>query len=199
MPDEELARLKAERDAAEDERDDAQAVARDFADALDEMLNTENLTGGGWHQRPSPVIRNTATSLFGEPRRIAAGTARRTLNATRGGARTMEDGEVRFAGRAGVPAPRRPAPETPARHRHAPPRNRPAQCRAFRGTRRRTPYRQPIHRHQQADPHQRVARRQHAIIRQPRHPANRYEHRHDTKRHRHDTTRAPARPAPAAS
>ncbi len=42
MPDEELARLKAERDAAEDERDDAQAVARDFADALNEMLNTEN-------------------------------------------------------------------------------------------------------------------------------------------------------------
>jgi hypothetical protein len=42
MPDEELARLKAKRDAAEDERDDAQAVARDFADALNEMLNTEN-------------------------------------------------------------------------------------------------------------------------------------------------------------
>ena len=42
MPDEELARLKGERDAAEDERDDAQAVARDFADALNEMLNTEN-------------------------------------------------------------------------------------------------------------------------------------------------------------
>jgi hypothetical protein len=42
MPDEETARLKADRDAAEHERDDAQAAAKDFADALNEMLNTEN-------------------------------------------------------------------------------------------------------------------------------------------------------------
>lgn len=42
MPDEELAKLKAERDTAEDERDDAQAAARDFADALNEILNAEH-------------------------------------------------------------------------------------------------------------------------------------------------------------
>lgn len=42
MPDDEVARLKAERDAAEDERDDAQAIANDFADALNEILNTED-------------------------------------------------------------------------------------------------------------------------------------------------------------
>ena len=42
MPDEELARLKAERDAAEDERDDAQATARDFAKALQEIAGTES-------------------------------------------------------------------------------------------------------------------------------------------------------------
>lgn len=42
MPDDETAKLKADRGAAEDERDDAQAAARDFAKALNEMLNTEN-------------------------------------------------------------------------------------------------------------------------------------------------------------
>ena len=42
MPDDELARRKAERDAAEDERDDAEVAARDFADALNEILNTKD-------------------------------------------------------------------------------------------------------------------------------------------------------------
>jgi hypothetical protein len=38
----ELTRLRAERDAADDEREDAQAAAKDFAKALNEMLDTED-------------------------------------------------------------------------------------------------------------------------------------------------------------
>lgn len=62
MPDGDVAQLKDERDAAEDERDDAHAAARALADAVNEMLNTEDPDWCGLRQIRWRVTPSTAVS-----------------------------------------------------------------------------------------------------------------------------------------